>query len=63
MLDMDRSGLNPFGFVSLSAHMTGLVRDGNDTKSWMPKRLAAKSTVSNNLDSIMWGLFNQGAAC
>jgi hypothetical protein len=32
VLDTDRSSLDPFRFVSFSAHLIGFVRDNNDTK-------------------------------
>ncbi|KAH8748422.1 hypothetical protein F5883DRAFT_653123 [Diaporthe sp. PMI_573] len=60
VLDMDRSGLDPFGVVSFSAHMIGFVRDGNDTKYWVPKRSATKLTVPNKLDSTVAGVVRSG---
>jgi isopentenyldiphosphate isomerase len=60
VFDMDRSGLDPFGVVSFSSHMTGFVRDGNDTKFWVPRRSATKSTVPNKLDSTVAGVVRSG---
>ena len=60
VLDMDRSGLDPFGVVSFSAHMIGFVRNGNDTKYWVPKRSATKPTVPNKLDSTVAGVIRSG---
>ncbi len=60
VLDTDRSGLDPFGFVSFSAHLIGFVRDNNDTKYWVPKRSATKPTVPNKLDSTVAGVIRSG---
>ncbi|KAK3896488.1 hypothetical protein C8A05DRAFT_20542 [Staphylotrichum tortipilum] len=56
VLDMDRSGLDPFGCVSFSAHLIGFVKDGNDTKYWVPTRSAKKPTVPNKLHSTVAGV-------
>ncbi len=60
VLDTDRSGLDPFGFVSFSAHLIGLVRNGNDTKFWVPRRSSSKPTVPNRLDSTVAGVIRSG---
>ena len=60
VLDIDRSGLDPFGVVSFSAHMIGFVRDGSDTRYWVPKRSATKPTVPNKLDSTVAGVVRSG---
>jgi isopentenyldiphosphate isomerase len=60
VLDTDRSGLDPFGLVSFSAHLIGFVRDSNDIKYWVPKRSASKSTVPNKLDSTVAGVIRSG---
>jgi isopentenyldiphosphate isomerase len=56
VLDMDRSGLDPFGVISFSAHMIGFVNDGNSIKYWVPKRSPTKPTVPNKLDSTVAGV-------
>ncbi|KAM0294470.1 hypothetical protein ACHAPM_011209 [Fusarium culmorum] len=60
VLDMDRSGLDPFGVISLSAHMIGFVTDGNSIKYWVPKRSSTKPTVPNKLDSTVAGIIRSG---
>jgi isopentenyldiphosphate isomerase len=60
VLDMDRSGLDPFGVVSFSAHMIGFVRGGDDIKYWVPKRSVTKPTVPNKLDSTVAGVVRSG---
>ncbi|CAK7223796.1 hypothetical protein SEUCBS140593_005351 [Sporothrix eucalyptigena] len=60
VLDTDRSGLDPFGFVSYSSHMIGFVRDGNDIRYWVPKRSVTKPTVPNKLDSTVAGVIWSG---
>ncbi|KXX73543.1 Thiamine pyrophosphokinase [Madurella mycetomatis] len=60
VLNTDRSGLDPFGFVSFSTHLIGFVREGNDTKYWVPKRSATKPTVPNKLDSTVAGVIRSG---
>ncbi|KAK3332667.1 hypothetical protein B0T19DRAFT_448592 [Cercophora scortea] len=60
VLDTDRSGLDPFGVVSFSSHVIGFVRDGNETKYWVPKRSATKPTVPNKLDSTVAGVVRSG---
>lgn len=60
VLDTDRSGLDPFGVMSFSSHVIGFVRDGNNTKFWVPKRSAAKPTVPNKLDSTVAGVIRSG---
>ncbi|KAM0364024.1 hypothetical protein ACHAO7_010135 [Fusarium culmorum] len=60
VLDMDRSGLDPFGVISFSAHMIGFVRIGNSIKYWVPKRSPTKPTVPNKLDSTVAGVIWSG---
>ncbi|KAJ4316278.1 hypothetical protein N0V84_007923 [Fusarium piperis] len=60
VLDMDRSGLDPFGVVSFSAHMIGFINDGDGIKYWVPKRSATKPTVPNKLDSTVAGVVRSG---
>ncbi|GKU08607.1 hypothetical protein FLAG1_10087 [Fusarium langsethiae] len=60
VLNMDRSGLDPFGVISLSAHMIGFVKDGNGIKYWVPKRSSTKPTVPNKLDSTVAGVIRSG---
>lgn len=60
VLDIDRSGLDPFGLVSYSAHLIGFVKDGDATKFWVPKRSATKPTVPNKLDSTVAGVVRSG---
>lgn len=60
VLDMDRSGLDPFGVVSFSAHMIGFVNDGDGVKYWVPKRSSTKPTVPNKLDSTVAGVIRSG---
>ncbi|KAF4438422.1 NUDIX hydrolase domain protein [Fusarium austroafricanum] len=56
VLDMDRSGLDPFGVISYSAHMIGFVKDEHDIKFWVPERSSTKPTVPNKLDSTVAGV-------
>ncbi|KAF4955345.1 hypothetical protein FSARC_11879 [Fusarium sarcochroum] len=56
VLDMDRSGLDPFGVTSFSAHMIGFVKDCDGINYWVPKRSSTKSTVPNKLDSTVAGV-------
>ncbi|GKU06683.1 hypothetical protein FLAG1_09369 [Fusarium langsethiae] len=56
VLDMDRSGLDPFGVKSFSAHMIGFVKSGDNIKYWAPKRSSKKSTVPSKLDSTVAGV-------
>ncbi|EXL65332.1 hypothetical protein FOPG_18432 [Fusarium oxysporum f. sp. conglutinans race 2 54008] len=60
VLNMDRSGLDPFGVISLSAHMIGFVKDGYSIKYWVPKRSPTKPTVPNKLDSTVAGVIRSG---
>jgi isopentenyldiphosphate isomerase len=60
VLDLDRSGLDPFGVVSFSAHMIGYVRSDGETEYWVPKRSATKETVPNRLDSTVAGVIRSG---
>jgi len=60
VLDTDRSGLDPFGLASYSAHLIGYVSDNGSTKYWVPKRSATKSTVPNKLDSTVAGVIRSG---
>ncbi|EXM12428.1 hypothetical protein FoTM2_013274 [Fusarium oxysporum f. sp. vasinfectum] len=60
VLNMDRSGLDPFGVISFSAHMIGFVKDGNSFKYWVPKRSPTKPTVPNKLDSTVAGVIWSG---
>lgn len=56
VLDMDRSGLDPFGVTSYSAHMIGFVKEKGDIKFWVPERSSTKPTVPNKLDSTVAGV-------
>lgn len=62
VLDLDRSGLDPFGVVSYSAHMIGFTKSGggDQRKYWVPKRSATKLTVPNKLDSTVAGIVRSG---
>ncbi|CAG2003830.1 unnamed protein product [Fusarium graminearum] len=60
ILNMDRSGLDPFGVISLSAHMIGFVKDGSSMKYWVSKRSSTKPTVPNKLDSTVAGVIRSG---
>jgi isopentenyldiphosphate isomerase len=60
VLDMDRSGLDPFGVKSFSAHMIGFVKDGDSIKYWVPRRSFAKPTVPNKFDSTVAGVIRSG---
>lgn len=60
VLDIDRSGLDPFGIVSFSAHMIGFVKGDDGIKYWVPKRSATKTTVPNKLDSTVAGVVRSG---
>jgi isopentenyldiphosphate isomerase len=60
VLDMDRSGLDPFGVVSFSAHILEYVKSGDEKRYWVPKRSASKETVPNMLDSTVAGVIRSG---
>lgn len=60
VLDLDRSGLDPFSIVSLSAHKIGYIKSGDETRYWVPKRSASKETVPNRLDSTVAGVIRSG---
>lgn len=60
MLDLDPSGLDPFSIVSLSAHMIGYIKSGDETRYWVPKRSASKETVPNRLDSTVASVIRSG---
>lgn len=60
VLDTDRSGLDPFGLMSFSAHLIGFAREGDFTRYWVPKRSAMKPTVPNKLDSTVAGVIRSG---
>ncbi|KAH6649274.1 hypothetical protein F5144DRAFT_588032 [Chaetomium tenue] len=55
-----RSGLDPFGVVSYSAHLIGFVKHKNETKYRVPKRSATKPTVPDKLDSTVAGVIRSG---
>lgn len=60
VLDMDGSGLDVFGVISHSVHLTGWVMTAEGIKIWVPRRAWSKLTYPGKLDNTVGGCLASG---